>query len=185
LQWQRPSQRLAPLRTHLAALTSNAAIARRRLSDARRTVGKRSGCGCSSGAPNCAATIESRKSAFNHLPHKTHAMRRGGCKYCNPATTKTNGPASRGQVPRRNNTQSHCHSLPYAACDRQRFELICGQTWQNKCKHFGKSRRTYTSRQCTYPSIRWTHDLDLEMVGSQNHKVIFWERHESFIQGRK
>jgi hypothetical protein len=59
-------------------------------------------------------------------------------EYC---IVQTNGPISRGQVPRRrNNVPSHCHSLRYAACDRQTFELICDQIWQNKCKHFGYFR---------------------------------------------
>jgi hypothetical protein len=50
---------------------------------------------------------------------------------------------------------------PRSGCDRQRFALICGQTWRNKCKHLGNSPCTYTSGQRVYPFMRWTHHHDL------------------------
>jgi len=115
----------------------------------------------------------------------------GGCGWLNSgqqircATTSKQKAPLAGAKYQGGTIPSHCRSLPYAACNRQRFKLICDQIWQNKCKHLGNSRRTYTSRQCAYPFMRWTHDLDLEMVGSQSHKVIDWERHDLFIERRK
>ena len=49
-------------------------------------------------------------------------------------------------------SRTAAHS-PMRHATGKRFELICGQIWQNKCKHFGDSRCTYTSRQYAYPSM--------------------------------
>lgn len=93
----------------------------------------------------------------------------GGCAKLMRANSKTKGPASRGRLPGRKHYPVALPLTPHATCDQSRFQSICGQIGRNRCKHLGNSRPTYTSRLCVYPSMRWTQDLNLGMLGARKN----------------